>query len=447
VPHGGAWNAEGVLLYGVAGGIARIAADGTGHSLVTTIDRTAGDYQHGWPEFLPDGKHFIYIIRSRVPARSGLYLGSLESPSLRKWIMPAYSRAAYSPTGHLLFVRNGMLVAQGFDPIGAVLSGAPQTLATSVKAHPASDAAFDVSPTGILIYRANEGLPSTKLVLFDRRGRPLRELTGPGFLRHPRFSPDGTRIAVEQAQADTPNPDVWIFGPAADRALRFTNAPAPDIRPAWSPDGRRLAFSSKRGTTYDIYLKGVDVLAEEKPLWTNDSDKMVEDWSPDGRVLSVTVLRSGLWSYPLDPRQKPTLIRENTSAETWQSEFSPNGRWLAYVSSAMGASEVYVEPVPSTGDRWQVSTNGGAEPHWRRDTGELFYLTRDRWIAAITVPANGTWSLTEPTRLFPVSISDPLGGSDYTVSPTGDFAVNTLQADQAMPPVEVVVNWTSLLGR
>jgi eukaryotic-like serine/threonine-protein kinase len=164
-------------------------------------------------------------------------------------------------------------------------------------------------------------------------------------------------------------------------------------------------------------------------------------------VLSVSVLRSGLWSYPVDPTQKPALIRPNLDAETWQSEFSPDGRWLAYVSSESGRPEVYVEPVPATGQRWQVSTNGGAEPHWRRDTGQLFYLTLDHWIAAITAPANGTWSLTAPTRLFKVFIPETLGGSDFAIAPSGAILVNTLQVDQAIPPVEVVVNWTRLLGR
>jgi eukaryotic-like serine/threonine-protein kinase len=446
-PHGGDWNADGVLLFAGAGGISRVSADGSGQAFVTQVDEAAGDYQHGWPEFLPDGKHFVYIIRSRIQERTGLYFGSIDPPAIRKRIMPAYSRVAYAPTGHLLFVRNGTLTAQPFDVQGAELSGEPVALASPVKYHNASDGAFDVSSSGILIYRMNEGLPSTRLLLFDRRGRELRALTTAGFLRHPRFSPDGNRIAAEQAESEAPNPDLWVFGPAADRASRFTSHSAPDIRPAWSPDGRRIAFSSKRGTSYDIYLKTLDVLEEEQVLWHSELDKLVEDWSPDGRTLSVSVLRSGLWRYPIDPRQKPTLIRAGFDAETWQSEFSPDGRWLAYVSAESGRPEVYVEPAPATGDRWQVSTNGGAEPHWSRDTRELFYLTLDHWIAAITAPAKGTWSLTAPNRLFKAAIPETLGGSDYTVSPSGEFAVNTLQVDQAIPPVEVVVNWPTLLGR
>ena len=446
VPHGGDWNADGVLIFGAAGGISRISADGSGLAPVTTLDQAAGEYQHSWPEFLPDGRRFVYIIRSRIAERTGLYISSIDAPGQRR-VMAADSRAAYSPTGHLLFVRNGILLAQPFDPRTGEVSGDPVPLATPVKYHRASDGAFDVSSTGILIYRKNEGLPATTLVLFDRRGRAIRELTESASLRHPRFSPDGNRIAAEQAETDQPNPDLWVFGPAPDKASRFTDDPSPDIRPAWSPDGRRLAFSSKRGTSYDIYVKAVDVLEPERVLWRSELDKLVEDWSPDGRVLSVSVLRSGLWSYPVDPRQKPTLIRPSFSAETWQSEFSPDGRWLAYVSAESGRAEVYVEPVPATGDRWQVSTNGGAEPHWRRDSGELFYLTLDHWIAAIKAPASGSWSLTAPSRLFSVSIPETLGGSDFTVAPSGDFAVNVRQADQAIPPVEVVVNWPVLLTR
>jgi hypothetical protein len=216
----------------------------------------------------------------------------------------------------------------------------------------------------------------------------------------------------------------------------------------WSPDGRQLAFSSKRGTSYDIYVKALDVLEPERVLWESELDKIVEDWSPDGRFLSVSVLRSGLWSYPVDPAQKPTLIRAGFSAETWQSEFSPDGRWLAYVSAESGRREVYVEPVPATGEQWQVSANGGAEPHWRRDTGELFYLTLDNWIAAIKTPVTkSAWSHATPTRLFKVSVPEPLGGAGYTVGQSGDFAVNVLQTNQAIPPVEVVVNWAVLLTR
>ena len=445
-PHGGDWNSAGVLIFAAAGGIVRVSASGADRSIVVPMDEASGDYQCGWPEFLPDGRRFLYVVRSRVPERTGVYVGSLDS-TMRRKLMPAYSRVAYSPTGHLLFVRNYLLTAQPFDAGTATFSGEPVEIASGVKFHLASDAAFDVSSTGILVYRANEGLPATRLTLFDRTGHELRELTGTGFFRHPRFSPDGTRIATEEVQGDAPNPDLWLLEPASQRAARLTSHVGPDIRPTWSPDGRRLAFSSKRATSYDLYVKTLDVLEEEQVLWKSETDKMVEDWSPDGKTLTVTVLRSGLWRYSLDPKEKPALIRPSFTAETWQSEFSPDGHWLAYMSTESGRAEVYVEPIPATGARWQVSANGGAEPHWRRDSGELFYLTLDQWIAAAAVPATGSWSMSAPNRLFHVTIPEVLGGSDFAVGPQGQMVVNVRQAEQAIPPIEVVVNWTELLGK
>ena len=158
-----------MLLFGLGdGGIVRVSADGSGQSFVTTVDRAAGDYLHGWPEFLPDGRHFLYMVRSRDQEGPALYVGSLDS-RVRKRIMPAYSRVAYAPSGHLLFVRNGTLMAQVRSGQSGSVGGA-LPLATQVKSHNASDAAFDVSSTGILIYRPDEGLPSTKLLMLTRPG-------------------------------------------------------------------------------------------------------------------------------------------------------------------------------------------------------------------------------------------------------------------------------------
>ena len=142
---------------------------------------------------------------------------------------------------------------------------------------------------------------------------------------------------------------------------------------------------------------------------------------------------SGLWSYPVDTRQKPTLIHGG-NVDSFQSEFGPDGHWLAYARASSGHSEVYVEPVPATGDVFQVSTNGGTEPHWRRDGRELFDPTQDHWLAAAAVPESGAWDRTVPTRLFSVPVPETLSGSVYSVSRrSGEFAVNTVQANQTTP--------------
>jgi serine/threonine protein kinase len=445
--HGGDWSLGGVILFADTDGIARVSADGSDRRQLTTVNRAEGEYQHGWPEFLPDGKRFLYIVRSYRTENAGLYLGSIDS-TVRQRIMPAYSRVAYAESGHLLFVRDGTLMARSFDPSSRQLSDDTTPLVGPIKFHPASDAAFDISRSGILIYRLNEGLSSTRLKLFDRRGREIRALTPVGFFRQPRFSPDGTRVATEQAQTDSPDPDIWLLQSTHEGAARFTNDAGPDVRPVWSPDGRRLAFSSKRGSAYDIYVKSVDARDDEELIWRSDADKLVEDWSPDGRTLAVNVLRSGLWLFPLDRTRKPSLIHASASSQPWQSEFSRDGRWLAYAGADSEPSEVFVEPTPGTGARWQVSANGGAEPHWRGDGRELLYLSLDGWITSVDVPAGSTWKPGAPRRLFRVSVPEIRGTTDFTVTHDGELlGVNTLEGDPSVPPIHVVVNWERMIRR
>jgi len=443
-PHGGDWSGD-TILYARRDGIYRVSATGGIAERLTAVDEAQGEYQHGWPEFLPDGRRFLFVIRSARPERSGIYVGSLDGDA--PWrLLPGYSRAAYAD-GHLVYVREGALTAHPFDPRSAAFRGESKTIASGVKYHAGNDAAFDVSPAGVLIYSVTPGQPSTRLVLFDRRGRELRALTDVGSFGHPRFSPDGQRIVAEKVDREDNNADLWIYGTTLPSASRLTRSPAPDIRPAWSPDGERVVFSSKRGTIYDVYSKAVDGVADEELMFSAPGDKYVEHWSPDGRYLAGTVLRSGLWLMSLASGEQPLMIRAAARADTWQAEFSPDGRWVAYMSAASGKPEVYVEPFPSTGARWQVSTNGGAEPHWRGNPLELIYLDADSVLTAVRV-SGPRWKPSTPQALFRVEVPDLAGRADYAVSPDGRFlVVNTFVADPMVPPIEVVLNWTALLDR
>ena len=444
-PHGGAWSGQSIL-FGRAGGIHRIALEENGVvSKLTTVDESLGDYQHAWPEFLPDGRRFLFVIRSSKPERSGVYLASIDGGTPRL-VMPAFSRVKYAD-GHLLFVRQGTLTAQRFDAATATLKGQPVPLSDRIKHHAGGDAVFDVSKNGILISGQITGEPSTRLMVFDGRGRELEPLTPPGAYRHPRFSPDGRRVVAEKINSDDRNVDLWLFDIARPSVARLTSTTAPDVRPTWSPDGQRVVFSSKRGPVYDVYTKAVDTIEAEQPLVTAPGDKYVEHWAADGRYLSGTVLRSGLWIFPLDPGAKPWMVRNDEKVESWQSEFSPDGRWFAYMSTESGTPEVYVEPLPATGSRWQVSTHGGAEPHWRRGGKELLYLGADGVLMATAVKPEG-WQNSSPIPLFRISVPDLLGCGDYTVSQDGQrIVVNTFISDPVIPPIDVVVNWPALLPR
>jgi Tol biopolymer transport system component len=444
-PHGGDWSGQSIL-FGRAGGIHRLAlAENAVVSRVTTVDQSLGDYHHGWPEFLPDGRRFLFVIRSTRADRTGVYVGSLDGGTPRL-VMPAFSRVRYVD-GHLMFVRQGTLLAQRFDAATATLEGQPAPVADRIKFHAGGDAAFDVSRTGVLVYGQSAGEPTTRLMVFDGRGRELQPLTPAGSYRHPRFSPDGRRIVAEKVDGTDGNVDLWLYDITRASVGRLTSSAAPDVKPAWSPDGARVVFSSKRGTVYDIYSKAVDTNEAEQQLFAAPGDKHVEHWSADGRYLSGTVLRSGLWIFPLDPAAKPWMVRNDARPDTWQSEFSPDGRWLAYTSTESGSPEVYVEPLPATGSRWQVSTHGGAEPHWRRGGKELLYLGADSVLMATALPPGG-WRKSSPMRLFPINVSDLMGCGDYTVSPDGErIVVNTFISDPVIPPIDVVVNWAALLKR
>ena len=444
-PHGGAWSGESII-FARGDGIYRIGlGKNPGLSRVTSVDESLGEYQHGWPEFLPDGRQFLYVIRSSRPERAGLYAGSLDGGAPQR-VMPAFSRTVYV-NGYLLFVRDGTLTAQSFDPRTRTLTGQPVALAGRVQYHGGDDAAFDVSSTGVLIYAQNPGSPSTRLMLFDARGREIKPITGVGAHRNPRFSPDGQRIVAEKISSDDHNIDLWLYDVARGTVARLTSDPAPDVRPTWSPDGRRVAFSSKRGS-FHIYTKSVDTTEAEQPLVTFPGEKIIEHWSPDGRYLSATIRRSGLWIIPVDSsKEKPWRLRAGDRNETWQSEFSPDGRWLAYSSVQPENPEVYVEPFPPTGARWQISTHGGAEPHWRHGGKELLYLSTDDMLMSASLTPGG-WQDSTPRPLFRLSVPDLTGSNDYAVSPDGQrIVVNTFIADPVIPPIEVIVNWTNLVPR
>ncbi|MGH9371808.1 MAG: protein kinase domain-containing protein, partial [Vicinamibacterales bacterium] len=338
-PHGGDWSGD-HIVFASGDGLYRLSPAGGPPQRLTRLDVAQGDFQHAWPEFLPDGRRFLYVIRSTRAERAGVYLGSVSGDAHRR-VMPAFSRVAYAE-GHLLFVRDGALIAQPFDRRSARLHGEPVVLAGGVKHHAGSDAAFDVSDSRVLIYSGAPGLSSTRLVLFDRLGRELRALSDVGAFGHPRFSPDGQRVVAEKTNPDDQTADLWVYGVSHQSATRLTSSPAPDVRPVWSPDGRRIAFSSRRGAVYDIYAKTVDSIAEEELLFTAPGDKYIEHWSANLPYVTGTVLRSGLWLFPLTPDERPRMLRAGASENTWQSEFSPDGKWLAYMSTESGGPEVYV---------------------------------------------------------------------------------------------------------
>ncbi len=448
-PRGGTWNRAGVILFSPQAGVGifRVAAAGGTPVQVTTVDPARGELRHTWPAFLPDGRRFLFVAVSANPVRADLYLASLDSP-VRTRLAPVASRAVYDPSGHLIYVRDGTLVAHPFDVGAGRLRGDPIPIADRVKHHVFGDAAFDVSATGVLITRDQEPDPPHRLTWFDRRGQPLGHVGPQGYYRNPKLSPDGRRVVVERLDPATRTSDIWIFDLGRDAAWRFTLDPANDVNPEWSPDGRQIAFSSNRSGDYDVFIKPVTGMVEERLLAAVAGQELVEDWSQDGRWLAFSNALGGnpdVWVLPLDNVAGARRVQASRFVDAL-AEFSPDTRWLAYTSVETGRPEVYVQSFPGAGSRWQVSTDGGAEPRWSRDGRELFFLAADRALMAVSVKAGASLELGTARRLFDTRVPDVFAAPDFTVTGDGGrFLINTIVEQPFTPPIVATLNWTKLL--
>jgi serine/threonine protein kinase/WD40 repeat protein len=311
---GGTWNRDGVILFGSnAGGLSRVPAAGGTPAPVTTLDTSRQEVFHTWPQFLPDGRHFIYIARSNQPENSAIYAGSLDSKDRKRLVGSSFS-AAYAPSpspdkGHLLFLREATLMAQPFDAARLELSGEAFPVAEQVGAV-LSQSFFSVSGNGVVAYRSGVSGRATHLLWFNRDGKSLGEVGPPGAYNDVALSSDGTRVAVSRADLQTTNPDIWLLDLARDgAATRFTFDPGIERDPVWSPDGTRLAFSSTRGGLSNVYQKLGTGAGSEEPLLQPGVSQRPKDWSHDGRFLLYVrddpKTEADLWVLPLAGDRKP----------------------------------------------------------------------------------------------------------------------------------------------
>jgi len=448
---GGTWNAAGVILFGIPSGpIQRVAASGGTPSPVTRLDASRHETTHRYPSFLPDGRHFLYYAANLAGAPQDpanlIRAGSLDSRDDRP-LVPAYSNTLYA-SGHLLYVRDGNLLAQRFDPKGLALSDEVAPVAQNVGQFGPflNFANFSTSDNGVLVY-GEATPPSSRLTWFDRDGKKVG-IAGESapYVGVFRLSPDGTKIAETLWDPTTRKSDLWIQELARGARTRLTSDGSNNVGPAWSPDGSRIAFMSDRKHQGALYVKEA-AGGGEQPVFEAAGQTTVADWSPDGRQLAIEnrepagERKVALSFLPLEGESKPKPYLQR-GAEMGTSRFSPDGRWLAYTSLDSGAWEVYVAPLPGPGGRRQVSTAGGNQPRWRRDGRELFFLA-GRKIMAVEIRTEPTFEAGAPKVLFdPGPLGTPAG---YEVAADGQrFLVAVSDARETAPPFALVVNWPAL---
>lgn len=452
--HGGAWSREGVILFGpTAGGpLYRISNNGGPATPVTTLDATRNETIHSWPHFLPDGRHFLYLARSAVREKSGIYVASIDSKE-SKFLISADSMPTYAPPGYIFFVRERTLMAQPFDVVKLEMTGDQFPIVEQVGLNPGNGRGlFAVSDNGVLVYRA-QGVFSAQLTWLDRAGKQIAQVGTPGQIVSLTLSPDDKRVVATRLDSQTGATDLWLI--EQERETRFTFDPANDGSPVWSPDGSQVAFNSSRSGSIDLYVKPASGAANEELLWKSSNAKAPHDWSADGRYILYGELDKtnvDLWVLPLFGDRKPFLFLQTPFNEN-QGRFSPNGRWVAYTSTESGPAQVYVRPFPPAGGQWMVSTAGGSQPRWRADGKELFYLGPDRKLMSVDVKEDGnTFTAGSPRNLFETRIFIPAGGfvgaSLYDVTRDGQrFLVITPIEEPSPSPLTVVLNWTAGLKR
>jgi Tol biopolymer transport system component len=450
--QGATWSREGIVLFSsnTAGGVglARVSISGGAISPATTLDARRAEIAHSWPQFLPDGRHFLYRIKSQKEEFTGIYVGSLDSPD-RTRLVDADANPAYAAPGYLIYGTGGSVLAQMFDVATSRLSGVPVVVAQQVSYNPSSGRSAFSASQAVLTYQQ---IRDTELRWFDRSGNALDVVAPAGHYLDPSISPDGKRLAAIRVDPDVGRSHVWLFDVARRSSSPFTSGPTSDRSPIWSPDGGLIAFASKRSAGFDIYQKSSTRTdgAEDRL----DLPGFPLGWSPDGRFMVCQHQGTG-------PSQPDTLeilflgdgrSRLSQPAQTFvggQGQLSADGHWLAYMSEETGRSEVYVRAFPSAEGRTQVSLEGGVQPKWRRDGKELFYLAPDRRLMAVAVKADSAFIAGVPTALFTTrteaSTVFNVGRNEYDVTANGDRFLMNVPAEGTSSPITVVVNWVAAL--
>jgi Tol biopolymer transport system component len=449
--RGGTWNKDGVIIFTPSGqlgtGLYRVSASGGTATPITVPDASRGEDTHRWPMFLPDQKHFLYLA-ANVSGKTdpdAIYVGALNSNE-KKFVIKATANSVYVAPGYLFYYREKTVFAQRFDAIKLEVSGEAMPILTDIAYLPRIVyAAYAVSDTGLLVAQSGSGVALSRLVWYDRKGNETGTASKPDVYSNIKLAPDGKTVALDKTDEDSTNADIWTYDIQRDAMRRLTFNPAIDAMPVWSPDGTRILFASSRNQKFDLFVKNADGGQEEKLLDFDNSakaDKYPYDWSRDGKYILYTPATE-LWVATL-PELKaraflaaPGVIRN--------AKFSPDGKWVAYASNESGKFEIYVTSFPGAQGKWQVSSAGGTQPHWRGDGKELFYLAPDGKMMSASLNGGTNFDSATPTALFQAHAREFFATSEqlsYDVTKDGQrFLINTQVKNGDTHPMSVILNW------
>ena len=439
---GGSWNREGTIVFGqtLRGPLQRVSATGGTPSPVTKIMRPDSVQTDRWPFFLPDGKHFLYFSDwrgSRDPQGNGIYVGSLDAGQ-SKLISSELKGNALFASGHLLYVRGRRLMAQPFDAdrlettaVAIPLTGEELEERTSFLIF-----GFSASQNGVLVFQSAADSAS-RLVWYDQNGKELGQLPQVGY-KDPDISPDGRFLVVSSDDEHNGKHFIRVFDLQRGTSTRLTDT-GDEHYPLWSRDGKRIAYRSG-GVANETYEVPADGSGPPKILLKADMPAGPQDWSPDGRLLFMTVTEQhafpSLEIYsPSDQKVEPFVV------DGAEAKLSPDGKWIAYNGPGSG---ILVERFPGHGGRIQVSAGVGTQPRWSHDGKQIFFIQPDRKLIAVSFDPN-TGTAGPPRVLFQTRIAaERIAQWQYTVAPDGRFLINSLPANTASP-LTLITGWDASL--
>ncbi|HUA59169.1 MAG TPA: hypothetical protein VML19_10470, partial [Verrucomicrobiae bacterium] len=457
LPGGGTWNRSGIIIFAPGQGstLYRVSANGESPQPIQKLNAARLERAHLWPQFLPDGEHFVFFVLSDSATATGVYVGSLNSPDYTM-LFQSETNAVYSPPaadtgkhGYLVYIRDGSLMGVGFHAGHLKVLGEPIRLQDEVGAvQSLSLAPISISSNAVLVYQSVSS-PTRQLAWMDREGKRLAAVNDGGNWGPPRISPDGTRAVVAKTGKDQKNAELWMVDQNG-RSVQFTGGPEHKGSPVWSPDGSRIAYFSNASGNYDIVVSPSNNGSRVEPLLQSAQAKYPTDWSRDGRFLLFGVLseatRSDVWAMSMADRHAGALL-DTVYAEGYAA-LSPDGRWLAFQSDETGGrNQVYVQPFDGissgTKRRYDVSTEGGGLPRWRADGKELFFITSSGRMMSVDVHSgNGEFQCDPPQPLFQTR-TIPNTWNLFDVAPDGQrFLVNLPLDWPSASPITVMTNWT-----
>src|SRR3984957_11726177 len=446
--RGGSWSQDGTIVAAMNynAGISKVLATGGVPTPITTVDNITYS-SHRWPWFLPDGKHFLYIaVNHNQPASpdTGFFIASVDGKENRL-LFHNLSNAIYA-SGNLLFQRENSLIAQAFDPSSEKFTGQPETLSENVQYDAGLwRANLSASNVATMLYATGATSGIETLTWFDRTGKILGTVGEQGGFYDVDLSPDEKKLAV--VDANTSNATIWIHDLQSKLKTRLTFSPGTHRNPIWSPDGTEIAFTSKQQT--EISVKAIAGTGPERTLLSSPTPlyQGITDWSPDGRYL-MTEQGAGvvqqLWVVPMFGDHKPFPFSKSSSQERGGS-FSPDGRWVAYMSSETGRPEIFVASFPWTGAKWQVSTGGSADARWAADGKEIFYFDFTG-LAAVEVDGTGSeFKVGGGKTLFRL----PARGlsREYSATHDGQRFIAIAPSEGSSQFLTLVQNWPAELKR